>query len=119
MSRGGEKAAIATAAAVRVWLRATPLGGVESLIEHRASMEGEGRPCPPGMLLRLMNDRALLRSQIVSAQGRRRGLACSGLSFRSRGYSQFLPHSVQLLEAQACTSSSNDTRGAEAASEPP
>jgi len=47
---GGEKAAIATAAAVRVWLRATSLGGVESLIEHRASMEGEGTPCPLDVL---------------------------------------------------------------------
>ena len=25
-------------------------GGVESLIEHRASMEGEGTPCPPDVL---------------------------------------------------------------------
>jgi cystathionine gamma-synthase len=48
--RGGERAAIATAAAVRVWTRATSLGGVESLIEHRASMEGEGTPCPPNVL---------------------------------------------------------------------
>lgn len=48
--RGGEQAAIATAAAVRVWMRATSLGGVESLIEHRASMEGEGTPCPPDVL---------------------------------------------------------------------
>jgi cystathionine gamma-synthase len=47
---GGERAAIATAAAVRVWTRATSLGGVESLIEHRASMEGEGTPCPPNVL---------------------------------------------------------------------
>lgn len=29
-----------------------PLGGVESLIEHRASIEGEGSSCP-GDLLRL------------------------------------------------------------------
>jgi hypothetical protein len=26
----------------------TSLGGVESLIEHRASIEGPGSPCPPG-----------------------------------------------------------------------
>ena len=45
-----ERAAIATAAAVRVWTRATSLGGIESLIEHRASMEGEGTPCPPNVL---------------------------------------------------------------------
>ncbi len=48
--RGGEVAAIATAARVRLWKRATSLGGVESLIEHRASIEGAGSPCPPDLL---------------------------------------------------------------------
>ena len=43
-------AAVATAAAVRLWKRATSLGGVESLIEHRASVEGAGSPCPPDLL---------------------------------------------------------------------
>jgi cystathionine gamma-synthase len=51
-SVNGESAAIATAAAVRLWKRATSLGGVESLIEHRASVEGAGTPVP-GDLLRL------------------------------------------------------------------
>jgi cystathionine gamma-synthase len=48
--KGGERAAIATAAQVRLWKRATSLGGVESLIEHRASVEGPGSPCPPDLL---------------------------------------------------------------------
>jgi cystathionine gamma-synthase len=48
--KGGGAAAIATAAAVRVWQRATSLGGVESLIEHRASVEGAGTPVPPDLL---------------------------------------------------------------------
>lgn len=48
--RGGEGAAIGTAARVELWKRATSLGGVESLIEHRASIEGEGTPCPPDLL---------------------------------------------------------------------
>jgi cystathionine gamma-synthase len=48
--RGGEAAAIATAAKVSLWKRATSLGGVESLIEHRASIEGPGSPCPPDLL---------------------------------------------------------------------
>lgn len=48
----GEAAAIATAAQVALWKRATSLGGVESLIEHRASVEGPGSPVP-GDLLRL------------------------------------------------------------------
>ncbi|HTN12421.1 MAG TPA: PLP-dependent aspartate aminotransferase family protein [Acetobacteraceae bacterium] len=48
--RGGERAAIATAAGVRLWKRATSLGGVESLIEHRASIEGAGSPCPTDLL---------------------------------------------------------------------
>jgi cystathionine gamma-synthase len=47
---GGEPAAIATAANVRIWKRATSLGGVESLIEHRASVEGPDTPCPPDLL---------------------------------------------------------------------
>lgn len=48
--RGGERAAIATAAKVGLFKRATSLGGVESLIEHRASIEGAGSPCPPDLL---------------------------------------------------------------------
>ncbi|MCP8938715.1 aminotransferase class I/II-fold pyridoxal phosphate-dependent enzyme [Alsobacter sp. SYSU M60028] len=48
--KGGEAASIATAAAVTLWKRATSLGGVESLIEHRASIEGPGTPCPPDLL---------------------------------------------------------------------
>jgi cystathionine gamma-synthase len=47
---GGESAAIATAARVTVWKRATSLGGVESLIEHRASIEGPGSPAPADLL---------------------------------------------------------------------
>ena len=50
--KAGEAAAIATAAHVQLWKRATSLGGVESLIEHRASVEGAGTPAP-GDLLRL------------------------------------------------------------------
>jgi cystathionine gamma-synthase len=46
----GEQAAIATAARVRLWKRATSLGGVESLIEHRASIEGAGSPVPADLL---------------------------------------------------------------------
>ena len=47
---GGEPAAIGTAARIGLWKRATSLGGVESLIEHRASIEGQGTPCPPDLL---------------------------------------------------------------------
>jgi cystathionine gamma-synthase len=48
--KGGEKAAVEVASRVEVWQRATSLGGVESLIEHRASLEGEGTPCPTDLL---------------------------------------------------------------------
>jgi cystathionine gamma-synthase len=48
--RGGEAAAIAAGARMRVWKRATSLGGVESLVEHRSSIEGAGSPCPPDLL---------------------------------------------------------------------
>ena len=48
--RGGEHAAMAVTAAVRVFKRATSLGGVESLIEHRASIEGPASPVPADLL---------------------------------------------------------------------
>lgn len=48
--RGGEASAVATAAGVSLWKRATSLGGVESLVEHRASIEGPDSPCPPDLL---------------------------------------------------------------------
>jgi cystathionine gamma-synthase len=49
-AKGGESAAIATAAKVGLWKRATSLGGTESLIEHRASVEGAGSPVPTDLL---------------------------------------------------------------------
>ncbi|WP_442957078.1 trans-sulfuration enzyme family protein [Phreatobacter sp. AB_2022a] len=48
--RAGEAAAVSAAARVALWKRATSLGGVESLIEHRASIEGAGSPCPTDLL---------------------------------------------------------------------
>jgi len=48
--KGGADAAIAAAARVAIWKRATSLGGVESLIEHRASVEGPDTPVPPDLL---------------------------------------------------------------------
>ena len=48
--RGGEEAAISAAANLRLWKRATSLGGVESLVEHRASVEGPDSPCPRDLL---------------------------------------------------------------------
>jgi cystathionine gamma-synthase len=48
--KGGAAAAISAAAKVEVWQRATSLGGVESLIEHRASIEGADSPVPPDLL---------------------------------------------------------------------
>jgi hypothetical protein len=49
-ARGGEAAAIAVAATTQLWKRATSLGGTESLIEHRASVEGAGTPAPADLL---------------------------------------------------------------------
>ena len=49
-SSSGEAAAIAVAAHTQLWKRATSLGGTESLIEHRASVEGAGTPAPPDLL---------------------------------------------------------------------
>jgi cystathionine gamma-synthase len=42
--------AITVAARTRLFKRATSFGGVESLIEHRASVEGAGSPVPPDLL---------------------------------------------------------------------
>ena len=46
----GAKAAVAVAARVKLITRATSLGGVESLIEHRASIEGPDSPTPANLL---------------------------------------------------------------------
>ena len=48
--RDGESAAMSVAAHVRVFKRATSLGGIESLIEHRASIEGPSTPVPADLL---------------------------------------------------------------------
>lgn len=47
---GGEAAAVVTAARVGIWKRATSLGGTESLIEHRSSVEGPTSPVPTDLL---------------------------------------------------------------------
>lgn len=48
--QSGEAMAIRAAGRVSLWKRATSLGGVESLIEHRGSIEGPGSPCPLDLL---------------------------------------------------------------------
>lgn len=48
--KGGKIAAMALAANVEIFTRATSLGGVESLIEHRASIEGPESKTPQGLL---------------------------------------------------------------------
>jgi cystathionine gamma-synthase len=48
--RGGERAAMAAAARLRLFTRATSLGSTESLIEHRASVEGPGTTTPDNLL---------------------------------------------------------------------
>ena len=48
--KGGEQAAMRVAARARLFTRATSLGGVESLIEHRASIEGPGTRVPENLL---------------------------------------------------------------------
>jgi cystathionine gamma-synthase len=48
--KAGTDAAKATASRVGLWQRATSLGGTESLIEHRASVEGPSSPVPDDML---------------------------------------------------------------------
>ena len=47
---GGRDAAMGVAARVRLFVRATSLGGTQSLIEHRASIEGPDSPTPDDLL---------------------------------------------------------------------
>jgi cystathionine gamma-synthase len=47
---GGRDAAMNVSAKTKIFIRATSLGGVESLIEHRASIEGKGTTSPEGLL---------------------------------------------------------------------
>jgi cystathionine gamma-synthase len=47
---GGRERAFAVAARLSLFRRATSLGGPESLIEHRASIEGPGTRAPEGLL---------------------------------------------------------------------
>jgi len=48
--RGDRAAAMDVAAKVRIFTRATSFGTVESLIEHRASIEGPGSRTPENLL---------------------------------------------------------------------
>lgn len=48
--RGGRAEALAVAAQTKLFVRATSLGGVESLIEHRASSEGPTSRTPQNLL---------------------------------------------------------------------
>ena len=48
--RGGREAAIRAVARARLFVRATSLGGVESLIEHRETSEGPGSTAPPELV---------------------------------------------------------------------
>ncbi len=47
---GGPEAAMAVVAGTRIFTRATSLGGTESLIEHRASIEGPDTRTPPDLI---------------------------------------------------------------------
>jgi cystathionine gamma-synthase len=48
--RGGRTEALAVAARLQVFTRATSLGGAESLVEHRASVEGPATRSPENLL---------------------------------------------------------------------
>ena len=48
--KGGWDEAVGVASKVRLWRNATSLGGVESLVEHRASAEGPGSTSPKNLL---------------------------------------------------------------------
>jgi cystathionine gamma-synthase len=48
--RGGQRAALELTRRLTLFTRATSLGGTESLIEHRASVEGPGTAAPENLL---------------------------------------------------------------------
>ena len=48
--RGGAPEALSLTGRLRIFTRATSLGGTESLIEHRASVEGPATPTPANLL---------------------------------------------------------------------
>jgi cystathionine gamma-synthase len=48
--RGGAGPALAVVSRVRLFTPATSLGGTESLVEHRASVEGPESRTPQGLL---------------------------------------------------------------------
>ena len=48
--KGGSAAAINVGARLRIILNATSLGGTESLIEHRKSLEGDATTTPDNLL---------------------------------------------------------------------
>ena len=48
--KGGKETALAVVGRVELFVRATSLGGVESLIEHRPSIEGPTSPLPPELI---------------------------------------------------------------------
>jgi cystathionine gamma-synthase len=48
--KGGREAALRAVARAQLFLRATSLGGAESLIEHRATSEGPGSTVPPELV---------------------------------------------------------------------
>jgi cystathionine gamma-synthase len=47
---GGAERALAVVGKLKLWVPATSLGGVESLVEHRFTVEGPASPCPPDLL---------------------------------------------------------------------
>jgi cystathionine gamma-synthase len=48
--RGGEARARSIASSLELFTQASSLGGVESLVEHRATVEGPGTEIPPDLL---------------------------------------------------------------------
>ncbi len=48
--KGGREAALAAVGKAKLFVRATSLGCVESLLEHRATSEGEGSTTAPDLL---------------------------------------------------------------------
>jgi len=96
---GGETGALAVLARVKVFKRATSLGGVESLIEHRRSTEGASSPVPADLLrlsigLEAPEDLIADLEAALSTVARAGGGAPAGVSRAARA-----PHESDVMRA--------------------
>ena len=104
--KGGAEAALGVVRRVKLFTRPTSLGGPESLIEHRASVEGPESRTPPGLLRLSIGlehpadlvedlDQAL-GARLLAADARRAGSAAAR-AWRAAAISSLISSSIIFL----------------------